>query len=301
LFLVISILRGWETRQIDFVLAFPQADVECDIYMEVPHGFDLNEAKKKFCLKLKKNIYGTKQAGRVWNKHLNKGLKKLGYTPSLIDPCVYYKGKTVFMLYVDDGIFAGPDQEEIQGLIEELKEEFNITDEGDLTEYLGVLVEKQPDGRTKLSQPQLIKQILDDLWFSKKTKWKPTPAPGGQILERDINAEAMNDEFHYRSVIGKANFLEKSTRPDIAVAVHSCAQFSSEPRQSQMQFAILVGTYKVPKMKGYTWTRTTRSRSSVGLTRTSWDNTYREPPTCTWTRCQQSCAPASSLLTQGAL
>jgi hypothetical protein len=232
LYLVILILRGWETRQIDFVLAFPQADVECDIYMEVPMGFDLNEAKKKFCLKLKKNIYGTKQAGRVWNKHLNKGLLKIGYTPSLIDPCVYYKGRSVFMLYVDDGIFVGPDMGEIKQHIEELKDEFKITDEGDLTEYLGVLVEKQDDGRTKLSQPQLIRQILDDLWFNDKTKSKPTPAPGGQILERDINAEPMNDEFHYRSVMGKANFLEKSTRPDIAVAVHSCARFSNEPKQS---------------------------------------------------------------------
>jgi hypothetical protein len=88
LFLVISILRNWETRQIDFVLAFPQADVECDLYMEVPQGFDLDGEKKKYCLKLKKNIYGTKQAGRVWNKHLHKGLLKLGYTPSMIDSCM---------------------------------------------------------------------------------------------------------------------------------------------------------------------------------------------------------------------
>jgi hypothetical protein len=57
---VISILKGWETRQIDFVLAFLQADVECDIYMEVPMGFILKGDKKKLCLKLKKNIYGTK-------------------------------------------------------------------------------------------------------------------------------------------------------------------------------------------------------------------------------------------------
>jgi hypothetical protein len=163
LFLVISILQGWHTRQIDFVLAFPQADVECDMYMEVPPGFDVKGAKKKYCLKLKKNIYGTKQAGRVWNKHLHKGLTKLGYVSSKIDPCVYYKGRSVFMLYVDDGIFAGPDKKEIDDLIEGLKGEFKITDEGDLTEYLGVLVEKQADGRTKLSQPHLIKEILDDL------------------------------------------------------------------------------------------------------------------------------------------
>jgi hypothetical protein len=61
------------------------------------------------------------------------------------------------------------------------------------------------------------------LCFNEKTKLKPTLAPGGQILERDIDAEAMNNEFYYRLLIGKANFLEKSTRPDIAVAVHSCA------------------------------------------------------------------------------
>jgi hypothetical protein len=124
-----------------------------------------------------------------------------------------------------------------------MKSEFKITDEGDLTEYLGVLVEKQSDGRTKLSQPQLIQQILDDLWFNDKTKSKPTPAPGGQILERDIDAEAMNDEFHYRSVIGKSNFLEKSTRPDIAVAVHSCARFSLEPKQSHADAVRYFGSY----------------------------------------------------------
>jgi hypothetical protein len=41
--------------------------------------------------------------------------------PSLIDPCIYYKRKTVFMLYVDDGIFAGPDREAIIDLIKGLK------------------------------------------------------------------------------------------------------------------------------------------------------------------------------------
>jgi hypothetical protein len=190
--------------------------------MEVPPGFNVNKAKKKYCLKLKKNIYGTKQAGRVWNKHLDKGLVKLGYVASRIDPCVYYKGQSVFMLYVDDGIFAGPYKDEISNLVEGLKSEFDITDEGDLKEYLGVLVEKQSDGTTKLSQPHLIQQILDDLWFDSKTKSKPTPAPGGQILQRDLGAAEMDDDFHYRSVIGKTNFLEKSTRPDIAVATHQC-------------------------------------------------------------------------------
>jgi hypothetical protein len=241
LFLVI--LNNWHTRQIDFVLAFPQADVECDIYMAIPLDFNLKGKKKEIYLKLKKNIYGTKQGGQVWNHHLDKGLKKLGYVPSRIDPCVYYHGTSVLMLYVDDGIFCGPNKGEIDGLIKGLKQEFNITDEGDIKEYLGVLVEKEPDGRLKLSQPHLIAQVLDDLWFNHKTKTKPTPAPGGQVLERELDAEAMLDDFHYRSVIGKANFLEKSMQPDIVVAVHQCARFSAHPKQSHADALRYIGRY----------------------------------------------------------
>jgi hypothetical protein len=104
-------------------------------------------------------------------------------------------------------------------------------------------VEKQDNRTLKMSQPQLIKQILDNLWFNEHTKSKPTPAPGGQVLDREDDAEAMNDDFHYRSVIGKANFLEKSTRPDIAVAVHQCARFSSNPKQYHADALRYFGRY----------------------------------------------------------
>jgi hypothetical protein len=67
------------------------------------------------------------------------------------------------MLYVDDRIFAGLDKREIESLILGLKGKFNIIDQGDLRDYLGVLVEKLPDGRYKLLQPHLIiKQILSN-------------------------------------------------------------------------------------------------------------------------------------------
>ena len=41
----------------------------------------------------------------------------------------------------------------------------------------------------------------------------------------------MQPEFHFRSVIGKLNFLEKSTRPDISISVHQCARFSDAPKK----------------------------------------------------------------------
>ena len=107
LFLVISVVRGWHRRQIDFVLAYPQADVECEMYMEIPKGFEFEENSKSHVLKLVKNLYGARQGGLVWNRFIHEGLIERGYTQSKIDKCVYYKGTTVFLLYVDDGIFMG--------------------------------------------------------------------------------------------------------------------------------------------------------------------------------------------------
>ena len=55
----------------------------------------------------------------------------------------------------------------------------------------------------------------------------------------------MKEEFHYRSVIGKLNFLEKSTCPDLAYSVNQCACFSSNPKQSHVEAVKKIGRYLV--------------------------------------------------------
>ena len=57
IFLVLTIIHGWKARQMDFVLAFPQADVETPLYMEVPWGFETKDGKaKEYCIELIKNV-----------------------------------------------------------------------------------------------------------------------------------------------------------------------------------------------------------------------------------------------------
>jgi hypothetical protein len=90
LFLTLAVVKGWHTRQVDFVLTYPQADIETELFMEVPQGFEFQGSRKTHCLRLIKNLYGQKQAGRVWNKHLHKGLIKMGFLQSKIDECVYF-------------------------------------------------------------------------------------------------------------------------------------------------------------------------------------------------------------------
>jgi hypothetical protein len=245
LVLILSIMLKWHTRQIDFVLAYPQADVECDMYMQFPQGFELADGLdgKDYCLQILKNIYGQKQAGRVWNQYLHKGLMDMGFVQSEVDHCVYFRGTTVFLLYVDDGILAGPSAVEIQKIIEELDGLYDMTDEGDITDYLGVNVEKLPDGNISLTQPHLIEQVISLVNFQPKTKSKPTPASPSKILRKDESAPPHKADWSYRQLIGKLNFLEKSTRPDIAYAVHQCARFSQSPRESHTEAATRICKY----------------------------------------------------------
>jgi len=75
---------------------------------------------------------------------------------------------------------------EMEQVVKELADKFEITDEGDIDEYLGVMVERQKDWSIKMSEKLLIKQILEVLGLNERTKGKSTPAIASKILHRDI-------------------------------------------------------------------------------------------------------------------
>jgi hypothetical protein len=234
-FLVQSLLRNWSTKQLDFVMAFPQAPVERDLYMELPKGVRLEgvEGSSEYVLQILKNLYGQKQAGRVWYQYLVKGLHDIGFTRSSVDECVFYYKKSVLLVYVDDSILMGPDDKELSYLMREMSKRFKIQEEGDLCDYLGIEVKRNKDGSISLTQPQLIDSILKDLSMSQdNVKARRTPSLKTRVLHKDEEGTSFDNSFHYRSIIGKLNYLEKCTRPDLSYAVHQCARFSSNPKQS---------------------------------------------------------------------
>lgn len=120
LMLTLSEVYGWHARQIDFVLAFPQADVKADIYMHVPEKFRVDRgkmvldeqaphpSKQNNVIMLIKNIYGLADASLTWHTHLKKGLLDYGFKQSQVDPCLFFKGDLLFILYVDDGVVLCP-------------------------------------------------------------------------------------------------------------------------------------------------------------------------------------------------
>ena len=67
--LVLWILNGWHTIKSKIFMAYPQAPIENDMYMELPHGVGIRQVKY-MVLKLLNNLYGQKQAYIVWNEYL---------------------------------------------------------------------------------------------------------------------------------------------------------------------------------------------------------------------------------------
>jgi hypothetical protein len=59
----------------------------------VPGKTITEQDRRDYVLKLEKNLYGQKKAGRVWYFHLRKNLLKLGFKPSQYDECIFYYGK----------------------------------------------------------------------------------------------------------------------------------------------------------------------------------------------------------------
>ena len=68
--LIISTLENLENRCVDFVLAFPQTNIKVDIYMKLPFDFEAPDDGHRYVLKLKKNLYGLKDASKTfWDKY----------------------------------------------------------------------------------------------------------------------------------------------------------------------------------------------------------------------------------------
>jgi hypothetical protein len=245
LLLAMTAINKWETRQIDFVLAYCQADAEHpNMYMAVPKGMEMDGGSENFALRLVKNLFGQKQAGRVWNKHLVKGLLDIGFVQSTIDECVFYHGGVIMALYTDDVIATAADPKELDKVVALMDDKFNITSQGKVEDFLGVKIDNQENGNIHFTQPQLIDQILEDLGLTQdNVAVKDTPAVSNQTLLRHETSAKFDESWKYRSVIGKMNFLEKSTRPDISVAVHQCARFMEDPKVEHGEAVKRIGRY----------------------------------------------------------
>jgi hypothetical protein len=173
LLLYLSTILDLHTKQVDYTSAFPQADLDVPVYMRVPQGWyvkpdgrlaqhkDPKFQDKDHYLKLKKNLYGCKQAARNWFKKLSEGLLKEGFVQTKTDSCLFMRHDCLIIVYVDDCLFFSPNKSTINSVIASLSTTFKLKDEGDVSAFLGVQINKDRKAKTvSFSQPGLIDQLI---------------------------------------------------------------------------------------------------------------------------------------------
>jgi hypothetical protein len=238
--LMMSILLGLETKQVDCVAAFVQADIDITVFVEMPKGF----AQPGKVLKLRKSLYGLKQSPRNHFNNLSSKLEALGIESCETDACLVVSSTCICFVYVDDTLLFARSQSDIEAVVQGLTNlGMDLKEEDDVAGFLGVLIRRHSgtNPTIELFQTGLIQRIVDALHISHLPAKRP-PAKLG-VLGTDPEGDPPDSSFHYASVIGMMGYLQANSRPDITFAVSQCACFTSCPRRSHEQALERIGQY----------------------------------------------------------
>ncbi|MBW0535981.1 hypothetical protein O181_075696 [Austropuccinia psidii MF-1] len=220
--------RNLQFHQIDVKSAFLNAPLSEIVYLSIPQGMTTD--RRKFCLKLRKAIYGLKQAPLAWYERLKSWLLGTGFRACLMDPCVFFRQKPSDLwlyIHVDDIAIFGSD---IEPFKKEISSEFDIKDIGTADLLLGVKV-GHSSHHVSLDQ-QHFTESLRELYGMSECRPVATPLIPNEHLSpaTDDEVSAFNSlGVSYRSAIGSINYLSTATRPDLSFAVSSLSQFLERP------------------------------------------------------------------------
>jgi hypothetical protein len=155
---------GWPLHQLDVKNVFLHGDLQEEIYIEIPHGFNNPNNNGKVC-RLKKSLYGLKLSPRAWFDIFQRAMCSMGYKQCNGDHNVFYRHSeshiTVLTVYVDDIVITGDDNVEISRLKVRLSKEFEVKDLGQLKYFLGIEIARSSKGIV-LSQRKYVLDLLNE-------------------------------------------------------------------------------------------------------------------------------------------
>ncbi|QRW26084.1 integrase core domain protein [Rhizoctonia solani] len=257
---------------LDVNAAYLHAPIEEDLYMrQIPYFNDGTDR----VLKLKRSIYGLKQAGQMWNKFYDTKLKTIGYKPCLTNTCVYQRIQelngeqyvSIIATHVDDSIVI-TSTNHTDFAISELLNIFNMRDLGPIRHFLGITFKRdRKQGIMHLNQTAYINSLAE---FAGLKDAYPADTPLSPSVQL-TRFEGTKPKFNYGTYIGKLLYAALCTRPDIAFAVAHLAQFTScygpaHVTQIKRVIRYLLGT---PTL-GLTYRRSAEDFGEIGYSDADW-------------------------------
>lgn len=229
--LALAASKRMTLRQFDVKTAFLNGDLEEDVFMKQPIGYD--DGSGRVC-KLIKSLYGLKQASRCWNRKFTSFIRKFDFKTSESDPCVFVRngknGTMILAIYVDDGIIASEDEEAIFPVIDHLRKEFEIK-VFEVECFLGLEINRESDGSIIVNQRAYAQKILQRFGMM-DCHAVSTPLDTSQNLSDFEADEEVN--FPYREAVGSLMYLAVATRPDITFAVGNVSRYLEKPAEAHV-------------------------------------------------------------------
>ena len=253
--------RGCRVRSIDWVAAYLQGKfLEGEVvYCSMPPGYEeMDENGVPYCVRIDKPIYGMPQAGRRLQRQIFPWLEQQGARRlDDSDGCVFVfddlpNGEILALgVYVDNLQIVHSAELKADGtpidshcfyakFVKKLKKDWDVEDEGEMVDLLGIEVKRNDNGSIKLHAEKFIKKLV--------SRFFPNGVPSGlreqstpytsQIRERVIEAlsqRSPDGPAHPELVkpcqerLGSLMYLCNSARPDIVYAVHLLCRCMSCP------------------------------------------------------------------------
>jgi hypothetical protein len=249
--------EGLETKLMDVSTAFLYGDVDKEIYMQQPAGY--NDGSKRVC-RLKRSLYGLKQAPRIWQEELKDKLLNLGFEVSAIDESLYRlelgPGRVVYLLdWVDDMVGASKDLKDLDWVYQQLHRHYKIKDDGPVQRYVGIWITRDLSrGELWLHQEPYILDAAEELKTELPTRACKVPLPTDFTLPRpwELAGEdppeghkeprdeplSADDVSRFQQLVGKLNYVAQAVRLDVAYAANQLSRCQQKPFKRHWRAAL---------------------------------------------------------------
>ena len=191
--MILLLILHLESIQVDYTTAFIQAPINKNIYVEMPRGYK----EKGKVYKLKRGLYGLKQAAHNFFLYLQEKLEEQKFQQSNLNACLFLHKKMIVLVYVDDCIFFAPKKQDILDMLNKLRDSgLKMEPEQDIAGFLGVLINKDEEkGTLKMVQTGLIQRSIEAMGLS-SSKMNQTPAKKIPLVA-DKSSEPCNEAFNF--------------------------------------------------------------------------------------------------------
>ncbi|KAE8708930.1 hypothetical protein F3Y22_tig00110332pilonHSYRG00561 [Hibiscus syriacus] len=232
--LALAANKDWNLLQMDVKNAFLHGELDREIYMTQPMGFQSQDHPEYVC-KLRKALYGLKQAPRAWYGKIAEFLTKSGYSVTPADSSLFVKdneGKlAIVLVYVDDLIITGDDEAEILQTKENLSVRFQMKELGQLKHFLGLEVDRTHEG-IFLCQQKYAKDLLKRFGMLECKSTSTPMEPNIKMCAHE--GKDLEDATMYRQLVGSMIYLTL-TRPDISYAVGVMSRYMQNPKKPHLE------------------------------------------------------------------